>query len=108
MFKSVSNNRNESIDELSKRIDVVEKERKKEEGKPRMTREEALYQMKKKAWYFHESSWYMRHNNGYDGFGCNNGVCVPECRYYPEEGRIEDEEVLSWYEKKEKEQKTPD
>ena len=32
--------------------------------------------------------------NGYDGKGCNNGVYVPECRYYPHTGRIEDEEVI--------------
>ena len=45
--------------------------------------------------YFHESSWYMRGvKSGYDGKGCNNGVCVPECRYYPHIGRIEDEEVM--------------
>jgi hypothetical protein len=73
--------------------------RKKEEGKPRMTPEER-YQQLKEEWYFHDSSWYMRHDNGYDGYGCNNGVCVPECRYYPEEGRIEDEEVPSWYDKR--------
>jgi hypothetical protein len=29
--------------------------------------------------------------SGYDGNGCNNGICVPECRYSPETGRIEDE-----------------
>ena len=51
------------------------------------------------AWYFHESSWYMRQGrdgieSGYDRYGCNNGKCVPECRYYPENGRIEDEEVI--------------
>jgi hypothetical protein len=28
---------------------------------------EEKYQDKKKAWYFHESSWCMRHDNGYDG-----------------------------------------
>jgi len=28
---------------------------------------EERYQHKKKAWYFHESSWYTRHNDGYDG-----------------------------------------
>jgi hypothetical protein len=55
---------------------------------------EERYQHKKDAWYFHESSWCMRHNNGYDGHGCNNGECVPECRYYPEFGRIEDEEFI--------------
>ncbi len=64
------------------------------------TTPEQRYQDKKKHWYFHESSWYMRGVNGYDGYGCNNGVCVPECRYHPKEGRIEDEEVLSWYERK--------
>ena len=56
---------------------------------------EERYQHKKEAWYFHESSWCMRHNdNGYDGHGCNNGECIQECRYYPEYGRIEDEEVI--------------
>ena len=55
---------------------------------------EERYQRKKKAWYFHKSSWYMLHNNGYDGHGCNNGECIPECRYYPKFGRIEDEEVI--------------
>ena len=60
---------------------------------------EERYQHKKEAWYFHESSWYMRQGrdgieSGYDGYGCNNGKCVPECRYYPEYGRIEDEEVI--------------
>ena len=55
---------------------------------------EDRYQDKKKVWYFHESSWYMRRHNGYDGHGCNNGECIPECRYYPEFGRIEDGEVI--------------
>ena len=55
---------------------------------------EERYQDKKKAWYFHESSWYMHHNNGYGGQGCSNCKCIPECRYYPEYGRIEDEEVI--------------
>jgi hypothetical protein len=55
---------------------------------------EDRYQLKKKAWYFHESSWCMRHDNGYDGHGCNNGECIPGCRYYPKFGRIEDEEVI--------------
>ena len=29
-----------------------------------------------------------------------DGVCIPECRFYPEYGRIGDEEVLGWYEDK--------
>jgi hypothetical protein len=48
----------------------------------------------KQHWYWHESSWYWRGVNGYDGYGCNNGKCIPECRFYPEYGRIEDEEVI--------------
>ena len=56
---------------------------------------EDRYQHKKKAWYFHKSSSYMRGAvSGYDRHGCNNGVCVPECRYYPLIGRIEDQEVI--------------
>jgi hypothetical protein len=58
------------------------------------TSPEDRYEDKKKAWYFHESSWYMHRSNCYDGHGCNNGQCIPECRYYPKFGRIEDEEVI--------------
>jgi hypothetical protein len=43
----------------------------------------------------------MHGANGYDGYGCNDGICIPECRFFPEEERIEDEEVnISWYEKR--------
>ena len=36
----------------------------------------------------------MRGLERYDGEGCNGFTgCVPECRYYPDKGRIEDEEV---------------
>ena len=60
---------------------------------------EERYQDKKRHWYFHKSSWYMRGiKSGYDGNGCNNGVCVPACRYYTQTGRIENEEVLKSYE----------
>jgi hypothetical protein len=60
---------------------------------------EQRYKDKKEHWYFHQSSWYMRGANGYDGYGCNQfSGCISDCRYYPEEGRIEDEEVISWYE----------
>ena len=31
------------------------------------TSSEERYQRSKEAWYFHESSWYIRHNNDYDG-----------------------------------------
>jgi hypothetical protein len=58
---------------------------------------EDRYQDKKKHWYLHESSWYLRvPHNGYDGKGCDSshGGCVPECRFYPKTGRIEDLEVI--------------
>ena len=42
----------------------------------------------------------MRGVNDYDGIACNNGVCIPECRYYPKEGWIEDDEAIRWYEQK--------
>jgi hypothetical protein len=57
---------------------------------------EQRYRHKKKTWYFHTSSWYMRKPDGYDGKGCNQFTgCIPECRYYPKDGRIDDKEVLS-------------
>ncbi|HEY7083077.1 MAG TPA: hypothetical protein VH500_25570 [Nitrososphaeraceae archaeon] len=35
----------------------------------------------------------MRGLERYDGKGCNGFTgCIPECRYYPDKGRIEDEE----------------
>jgi hypothetical protein len=37
---------------------------------------EQRYQDKKKNWFFHESSWYSRGTNRYDGCGCNNEMCV--------------------------------
>jgi hypothetical protein len=58
---------------------------------------EDRYQDKKKHWYLHESSWYVRvPHNGYDGKGCDSshGGCIPECRFYPKTGRIENLEVI--------------
>jgi hypothetical protein len=49
-----------------------------------------------KSWLFHESSWYVRGLDGYDGQGCNQFTgCVEECRFYADQGRIEDEEVIA-------------
>ncbi len=31
---------------------------------------------------------------GDDAYGCTSLGCIPECRFYPEYGRIEDEEVI--------------
>lgn len=63
---------------------------------------EQRYQREKAHWYWHESSWSWRQRDkketGYDGYGCN-GQCIPECRYYHEYGRIEDEEVIEKHKK---------
>jgi hypothetical protein len=32
--------------------------------------------------------------------GCANLGCIPECRFYPEYGRIEDEEVIAEHNKR--------
>ncbi len=51
------------------------------------------YQELKAAWWSHSSCWYNRGIRGYDGKGCNAGVCVPECRYFAPNGRVEFEEL---------------
>ena len=60
---------------------------------------EQRYQEEREDRYFHELSCYMRGLsiiNNYDK-GCNDQRCIPECRFYPEHGRIEDEEVIQRY-----------
>jgi hypothetical protein len=59
---------------------------------------EQRYQYFKKQWSTHESSHYHRKLYTYDGEGCTGEGCITDCRYFPEEGRIEDSEVRSWYE----------
>lgn len=64
---------------------------------------EDRYQHQKKHWYSHPSSWYVRvPHRGYDGQGCTGQNCVPECRFYPEYGRIEDSEVIQNQREREK------
>jgi hypothetical protein len=63
------------------------------------------YQQDKEEWWFHPSSWYMRDVDGFDGKGCNNGVCVPECRYFAPTGRLEFEEVEAELQKYKEEKK---
>jgi hypothetical protein len=59
------------------------------------TTPEERYQLLKKNWMSHESSWFRRGLNRYDEQGCNQFTgCISECRYYPEYGMIEDEEWL--------------
>jgi hypothetical protein len=67
----------------------------------RPTPEQRYQNIKKRGYYRgHEK----RCNNSMDG------VCVPKCRFYPEYGRIEDEEVIADYEnwKKERDATTRD
>jgi hypothetical protein len=33
----------------------------------------------------------------YDGHGCNSSKSIPECQFYPETGKLKDEEVIGWY-----------
>ena len=59
-----------------------------------MTPEER-YQARKGNCCWHESGWSHRRLDAYDGQGCNQFTgCIPECRFYPQYGRIEDEEVI--------------
>lgn len=70
---------------------------------------EERYQNEKREWFFHELS-YLHQTVDDNGkvvdiikeYGCGHwsnkregGCCVPECRFYPEYGRIEDEEVIA-------------
>jgi hypothetical protein len=61
---------------------------------------EQRYQDEKKNFLFHDLSCYMNdindHDYNDDGSlkGCTGEGCVPECRFYPEYGRIEDDEVI--------------
>ena len=50
---------------------------------------EQRYQDKKASWEFHDSN--MGNDNSFTG--CNNLQCVPDCRYFPEYGGIEDSEM---------------
>jgi hypothetical protein len=62
---------------------------------------EKWYQEIKKRWYFHDTSWYMRQalraeklSNEEMRIGCNGFTgCVPKCRFAPEEGRLEEDEL---------------
>jgi hypothetical protein len=80
---------------------------------------EDRYQDKKKYWYTHELSyWHQKtiYDNGkrkavdtIKEYGCGRsnekvegGWCVPECRYYPKYGRIEDSEVIQKHRELEK------
>jgi len=59
---------------------------------------EQRYQHEKSNFLFHDLSCYM---NGLleNGHGCTGGGCIPECRFYPEYGRIEDKEAIEKHNK---------
>jgi hypothetical protein len=59
---------------------------------------EQRYQREKSNFLFHDLSCYMRRLGEYD-YGCTGAGCIPECRFYPEYGRIEDEEVIEEHNK---------
>ena len=79
---------------------------------------EQRYQHEKGNWFFHELS-YLHQTVDENGkavdiikeSGCGHwsnkaeegGCCVPECRYYPEYGRIEDDEVIAEHKMREEE-----
>jgi hypothetical protein len=64
---------------------------------------EERYQREKKNWLFHDCSSYMRDLSSFDESCCSSLRCVPECRYYPKYGRIEDAEVIEEHNKTVKE-----
>jgi hypothetical protein len=66
-------------------------------GMLRMSPEDR-YQSKKANFLFHDLSCYMR-KLGEEDYGCTGAGCIPECRYYPKYGRIEDEELIEEYRK---------
>jgi hypothetical protein len=61
------------------------------------TTPEQRYQDRKETYYFHE----LYRDNG--EYGCNptmrREICVPECRYYNEVGRFEDDELIAEHKK---------
>jgi hypothetical protein len=59
---------------------------------------EERYQKRKKDWQHHDTSWCKRNMPMNDENSCNYLRCIPACRYYPDEGRIEDDEVIKKHE----------
>jgi hypothetical protein len=85
-----------SINNISKRLEEIES--RETVNKDQIDSDEIArqrYDEYKEHWYFHKSSWYMRGLNAYDGQGCNGFTgCVPDCKFYPDEGRLIEEEGL--------------
>ncbi|HEY9387399.1 MAG TPA: hypothetical protein VIP70_10190 [Nitrososphaeraceae archaeon] len=86
-----------SINNLSERLREIESQeiRDLEKTDPELLAKQR-YQEYKEHWYFHKSSWYMRGLNAYDGQGCNGFTgCIPECKFYAEEGKLSENESFS-------------
>jgi hypothetical protein len=59
--------------------------------------EERQFQLKRRNWMEHESSWSFRKLNRYDNQGCNQFTgCIPECPFFPEEGRLSKDGKISY------------
>lgn len=57
---------------------------------------EQRYREMKEMYYFHDSSSYMRFgDNRTQNDGCNADTCIPECDFYREFGRIEDDGTIT-------------
>jgi hypothetical protein len=57
---------------------------------------EQRYLEEKANFLFHDLSCYMRGLSDED-HGCTGAGCIPECRFYPDTGVIEDDEVIEKY-----------
>jgi hypothetical protein len=98
----IKSDSNEALKKLLNDLDVAEtiNEDTTAEQNKKWTPEE-WYQQLKKRWYFHGSSWYMRQALHAERLsveqmkiGCNGFTgCISECRFYPPEGRIEEDEL---------------
>jgi hypothetical protein len=61
---------------------------------------EERYQREKKNWQAHETAWCNRNLPMSDENSCNYKRCVPQCKYFPETGRIEDDVIIKEFEEK--------
>ena len=92
---------NDALKKLLGDLNIAETINEKEVERNKKWTPEEWYQQLKKRWYFHGSSWYMRQtlqaeklSNEEMKFGCNGFTgCIPECRFYASEGRIEEDEL---------------
>jgi hypothetical protein len=101
LIKIKSDGNDVALKKLLNDLDIAETINQKQVEQNEKWTPERWYQELKKRWYFHGSSWYMRWallkrqlTEEEMKIGCNgyNG-CIPECRFYPPEGRVEEDEL---------------